>query len=101
MVANIFDYKGKRAHFIGIGGSSMSGLAGYLHDTGYTVTGSDRTGSHRPSTCSKRASPYSSATTRPTCAARTSSSTPPPSLRTIRSAGRRSAWAFPRSSDAT
>ena len=47
MVANIFDYKGKRAHFIGIGGSSMSGLAGYLHDTGYTVTGSDRTGSHK------------------------------------------------------
>jgi len=47
MTANIFDYKGKRAHFIGIGGSSMSGLAGYLHQTGYTVTGSDRTRSHK------------------------------------------------------
>ena len=33
MVANIFDYRGKRAHFIGIGGSSMSGLAGYLYKT--------------------------------------------------------------------
>ncbi len=47
MTANIFDYRGKRAHFIGIGGSSMSGLAGYLQQTGYTVTGSDRTLSHK------------------------------------------------------
>jgi UDP-N-acetylmuramate--alanine ligase len=36
-----------RAHFIGIGGSSMSGLAGYLKQAGYTVTGSDRTKSHK------------------------------------------------------
>ena len=47
MVANIFDYRGKRVHFIGIGGSSMSGLAGYLQQNGYTVTGSDRTPSHK------------------------------------------------------
>ena len=47
MVANIFDYKGRRAHFIGIGGSSMSGLAGYLNSMGYAVTGSDRTKSHK------------------------------------------------------
>lgn len=47
MLANIYDYRGKRAHFIGIGGSSMSGLAGYLQQTGFTVTGSDRTGSHK------------------------------------------------------
>lgn len=47
MVANIFDYKGRRVHFIGIGGSSMSGLAGYLSQMGYTVTGSDRTRSHK------------------------------------------------------
>ena len=40
MTANIFDYRGRRAHFIGIGGSSMSGLAGYLQEIGYTVTGS-------------------------------------------------------------
>ena len=47
MTASILDYKGKRVHFIGIGGSSMSGLAGYLHSMGYTVTGSDRTRSHK------------------------------------------------------
>ncbi len=47
MVANIFNYKGRRVHFIGIGGSSMSGLAGYLAESGYTVTGSDRTKSHK------------------------------------------------------
>ena len=47
MAANIFDYKGRRAHFIGIGGSSMSGLAGYLKQLGYEVTGSDRTKSHK------------------------------------------------------
>ena len=29
------------AHFIGIGGTSMSGLAEYLHRCGFTVTGSD------------------------------------------------------------
>ncbi len=47
MAVSIFDFKGKRAHFIGIGGSSMSGLAGYLQEIGYTVTGSDRTRSHK------------------------------------------------------
>ena len=31
-----------RVHMIGIGGSSMSGLAEMLIDQGYTVTGSDR-----------------------------------------------------------
>ena len=47
MNANIFDYKGRRVHFIGIGGSSMSGLAGYLKALGYDVSGSDRTRSHK------------------------------------------------------
>lgn len=47
MAANIFDYKGRHAHFIGIGGSSMSGLAGYLKQLGYEVSGSDRTKSHK------------------------------------------------------
>ena len=47
MAANIFDYRGRRAHFIGIGGSSMSGLAGYLKTLGYDVTGSDHTRSHK------------------------------------------------------
>ena len=32
---------------IGVGGSSMSGLAGLLKDEGYEVTGSDRTRSHK------------------------------------------------------
>ena len=39
---HIRDYKGCRIHMIGIGGSSMSGLAEMLIDQGYTVTGSDR-----------------------------------------------------------
>ena len=47
MIGNIFDYRGRRVHFIGIGGSSMSGLAGLLKDKGYQVTGSDRTSSHK------------------------------------------------------
>lgn len=41
-VPNIHDYQHKRIHMIGIGGSSMSGLAEMLIDQGYTVTGSDR-----------------------------------------------------------
>ena len=47
MQVNIRDYKGRRAHFIGIGGSSMSGLAGLLHEEGYIVSGSDKTRSHK------------------------------------------------------
>ncbi len=39
---NIRDFAGKRIHMIGIGGSSMSGLAKMLVDQGYIVTGSDR-----------------------------------------------------------
>lgn len=38
---HIRDYKGKRVHMIGIGGSSMSGLAQMLLENGYKVTGSD------------------------------------------------------------
>ena len=37
---------GDPIHLIGIGGSSMSGLAQMLHDKGYDVTGSDKTHSH-------------------------------------------------------
>lgn len=47
MVENIRDYHGRRVHFIGIGGSSMSGLAGLLNDEGYIVSGSDKTKSHK------------------------------------------------------
>ena len=39
---HIRDYPGGKIHMIGIGGSSMSGLAEMLIDKGYTVTGSDR-----------------------------------------------------------
>ena len=42
MIPSIRDYRGQRIHLIGIGGSSMSGLAEMLMDQGYTVTGSDR-----------------------------------------------------------
>ena len=39
---HIRDYQGKRIHMIGIGGSSMSGLAQMLMAKGYEVSGSDR-----------------------------------------------------------
>jgi UDP-N-acetylmuramate--alanine ligase len=34
-------HKVKRIHFVGIGGSGMSGIAEVLHNLGYTVSGSD------------------------------------------------------------
>ncbi len=43
---NISEFKGRRIHMIGIGGSSMSGLAEMLLRQGYTVTGSDNALSH-------------------------------------------------------
>ncbi|MGN0775508.1 MAG: UDP-N-acetylmuramate--L-alanine ligase [Candidatus Ventricola sp.] len=43
---HIRNYKGKRAHMIGIGGSSMSGLAGMLEKAGVIVTGSDSAASY-------------------------------------------------------
>ena len=39
---HIRDFAGKKIHMIGIGGSSMSGLAEMLIDLGYRVSGSDR-----------------------------------------------------------
>lgn len=47
MQARVDNYIGKRVHFLGIGGSSMSGLAGLLKSQGYIVTGTDRTRSHK------------------------------------------------------
>jgi UDP-N-acetylmuramate--alanine ligase len=38
---HIKDYLHKRVHMIGIGGSSMSGLARMLHEKGFALTGSD------------------------------------------------------------
>lgn len=43
---DILDFKGQRVHMVGIGGSSMSGLAEMLLKEGYTVTGSDNANSH-------------------------------------------------------
>ena len=40
------DFKDKQIHFIGIGGSSMSGLAELLIGQGYKVRGDDRAASH-------------------------------------------------------
>ena len=40
-------FRSKRMHFIGIGGSSMSGLAKLFHSIGVAVTGSDATASHK------------------------------------------------------
>ena len=54
---HIRDFRDQRVHMIGIGGSSMSGLAQMLLDQGYHITGSDnggaaggrgRAGFHRP-----------------------------------------------------
>ena len=42
MIPHIRDYQGQRIHLIGIGGSSMSGLAEMLMEEGYPVSGSDR-----------------------------------------------------------
>jgi UDP-N-acetylmuramate--alanine ligase len=47
MTAHINDFQGKRVHFIGIGGSSMSGLSTLMQKLGYQVTGSDRDRSHK------------------------------------------------------
>ncbi len=43
---HIKDFVGKRVHMIGIGGSSMSGLAEMLKKQGFLVTGSDSSESH-------------------------------------------------------
>ena len=45
-MTRITDFKGRRVHMIGIGGSSMSGLAEMLLREGYTVSGSDNANSH-------------------------------------------------------
>ena len=41
----MFDLTGKRIHFIGIGGSGMSGIARIMLDRGMTVSGSDKSDS--------------------------------------------------------
>lgn len=56
-IPHIRDYPGKRIHLIGIGGSSMSGLAEMLLDQGYIVTGSDRDDGYLLDTLRKNRSP--------------------------------------------
>ena len=41
------EMSGKHLHFIGIGGSSMSGLARFMLQKGCAVSGSDRDASHK------------------------------------------------------
>ncbi|MBQ9196809.1 MAG: UDP-N-acetylmuramate--L-alanine ligase [Clostridia bacterium] len=45
-IPHIRDFKDKHVHMIGIGGSSMSGLAEMLLKQGYHITGSDNAHSH-------------------------------------------------------
>lgn len=54
---HIQDFSGRRAHMIGIGGSSMSGLAGMLTQAGVRVTGSDSARSYMTDALSARAFP--------------------------------------------
>ncbi len=54
---HINQFHGKRIHMIGIGGSSMSGLAGMLEDNGYQVTGSDNTRSYLTEMLEKKGIP--------------------------------------------
>ncbi len=41
LMSNTNEYDFKSAHFVGIGGAGMSGIARVLHERGYKVTGSD------------------------------------------------------------
>lgn len=47
MGMDLKNFVGKRVHFIGAGGCSMSGLARLMQQLGMEVTGSDRTASHK------------------------------------------------------
>ena len=76
----------KRVHMIGVGGSSMSGLAGLLKDEGYEVSGSDRTRSHKTEALEAHGVKVL---------------IPPPSRRTTPSAPRPRGWAYRRWSAAT
>jgi UDP-N-acetylmuramate--alanine ligase len=57
MTAHIANHAGGRVHFIGIGGSSMSGLAPLIQKLGYQVTGSDRDRSHKTDALSEKGIP--------------------------------------------
>ena len=57
MTAHIQAFQGGRVHFIGIGGSSMSGLAPLMVKLGYQVTGSDRDRSHKTDALNEKGIP--------------------------------------------
>ena len=78
-------HKIKNIHFVGIGGSGMSGIAEVLLNLGYKVSGSDL-GSNAASRAPAKAwAPKSCwATTRPTWPAPTWWSPRPPSTKRIR-----------------
>lgn len=57
-MVNLKDYKGKKVHFIGIGGCSMSGLAQIMNANGYIVSGSDIKESSYTSKLAKVGIPY-------------------------------------------
>ena len=59
MTAHIQAFQGGRVHFIGIGGSSMSGLAPLMVKLGYQVTGSDRDRSHKTDALNEKGIPVS------------------------------------------
>ena len=93
---HIKDYTGKRAHMIGIGGSSMSGLAGMLMQAGVIVTGSDGVASYMTKQLCEQGIPVTIGHFERTCTARTLSFIPPPSARKTPSAQKPRALAFRR-----
>ncbi len=57
IMPHIRDFEGKNVHMIGIGGSSMSGLAGMLRQRGIHVTGSDNARSYMTESLEKQGIP--------------------------------------------
>ena len=70
---HIRDFAGKRVHMIGIGGSSMSGLALMLLNKGYIVTGSDGVQSYMTDMLAEHGIPVTIGHFPKTCTALTSS----------------------------
>ena len=62
-------HKVKRIHFIGIGGSGMSGIAEVLLNLGYGISGSDMSRAPRPAAWPAWAQASASVMTLPTSAA--------------------------------
>lgn len=82
----IRDFQGKHIHMIGIGGSSMSGLAELLVKEGYHVSGSDRSNGYALEKLRKLGVRYTLAMPRKTFTARIWWYTPRQYCQTILSA---------------